>query len=139
MDKILNEMGVKKLKIYNRDNTYSYGNKASVNMTKKGVVIFNHKAQTLLDLKAGDGVVFAQDPDRPADWYVRKSIGSGSEFKLRGLGSQTRSMGFNCKDLVMNIINSVSPDKDRLSIRIGTPSDDEAFHPLITAPLITKK
>lgn len=73
--------------------------KPFVSFGRTGLVLLNKAAAKILSLKAGDCIEFADNPQTPEDWYVRKA--KKSAFKLRP--NTDNSLVCNAQDVCKSI------------------------------------
>lgn len=110
---------------------------ATLNMTINGGFTLSSKASTLLDLKAGDKVVFLQDADYPTDWYIQKTITDKDAFVLREVGK--KGLSFKSSSLVSFIAKSALKTVAFSSVLFGLSFTDNRLalgvkHPKINSP-----
>jgi hypothetical protein len=73
---------------------------------KAGLFRLNPEAQQLVNLKDGDQVVFLQDEEDPANWYLEKVKEKG--FVLRMKETSGKGLVFNNRAVAKEIAESVS-------------------------------
>ncbi len=97
-----------KLKIYNTENSKGTNTgKPTVRINKKsGLFSLSKAASELIGIVAGDKIVFVQDEDSPADWFIQKTT-DASGFSLRQKGTNDGG-AFNCTKLAHAILGSKS-------------------------------
>jgi len=110
-------MNIKILKPSDCNHTTRSIKNATLNISKIGVFSFNRKAVEELHLAEGLCVVFAQDADRPQDWYIAHD---DDGFKLRKKVND--QLCFSSKGLQIKIVKTLKekPAKPGISFMIST-------------------
>jgi len=131
-----------KLNIYNTQNCQHLprnGN-PTIRFRREGSISITRKAAYLLSLKSLDYISFAQDNDKPADWYLIKSGKEG--FLIRGT-KQHRGLVCNCAAITGKIFkcfnDKVHINQKSIGFRIsGEPVkiDGQECYAIITANIL---
>lgn len=105
-----------------------------VTLSRRGFISLTSKAARIMDLKAGDRIVFLQDQSFPTDWYIAKSD-DPSGFKLTAGGR--KNLIAQSGELVGKIAASVNvPEFTYLSFLLACAGDNlyilDVKHPRVT-------
>ena len=88
-----------------------------ISFTKAGVLVLNSNAMQKMNLKAGDKISLAQDPDSPSNWYLFKDKENG--FELRN-GYKNKAGLINHRQLCDLFLDCFELGKDKSnSFKIG--------------------
>ena len=110
---------------------------ATLNMTINGGFTMSSRAAALLNLKAGDKIVFLQDADYPTDWYIQKAETDKDAFVLREVGK--KGLSFKSSSLASFIGKSAIKTMAFSSVLFGLTFTDNKLalgvkHPKINSP-----
>lgn len=94
--------------IYNEKNCRVVTREPSVRLTKGGVIIINAAAMKKMEFVAGNRISFAQDKQRPKDWYIVRDA-DGLEIKPKS--GTTPSFGVQSSNLCNEILASLGLQK----------------------------
>lgn len=92
-------------KTYNVNNAYfRFMRGISINLSNSGRISISNEATELMELKAGDRIVFQQDPLDKQNWYIEK-VPTNEGFVLSER-SNKKSLNFYSKKIVVEILRS---------------------------------
>lgn len=126
-------------KIYDKNTVkrVNQGMGSYVRVNIKGTIVFSQMASDYLELKEKDKIIFAQDNDRPHDWYIRKDKDGLTCRKFNN-----KTFGFSSVYLATKILQSLNTGEKSLAINIGNEPNEirgEKWHALITKGINGKK
>jgi hypothetical protein len=88
-----------------------------ISFTKAGVLVLNQTAMQKLNLKAGDKISLAQDPDNPSNWYIFKDKENGFEIRH---GYKQKAGLINHRQLCDLFLDCFGMEKDKSnSFKLG--------------------
>ena len=92
-----------------------------ITISKFGIITFNLKLISELNLSEGIKVSFLQDKNNPKDWYLKIGSINGLPLMKKKTKSNSTSLFIQYKELTNIILKSISKDKTtriRCSIQI---------------------
>lgn len=109
----------------------------SVN-ARNGTITINPAAMREFGWEEGTPLAFAQDEDRPHDWYVLPNRGHRKIFALAtNLKPDSKSFKIKSSKLTLDIITSIDAAEKSYYIPFGEPLEaDEGGN--VTIPLLTR-
>lgn len=133
----MNNLSLKVFKVDKKVRSY-YGFPCTINFNCKGLISFSSRAVEMIGIEDGDYLQFAQDSDRPRDWYIMKSEDKTGYQMRQRKEVNNKTMKFYCKPLSTSFIKSLDMSGSlsvncKISQNYVVLENGEIAYPIITS------